>query len=659
MELLGPGGALFIGDIRNHTLQDAFQTGVALARTTTADAAEIRQRVHRAVVSEPELLLAPEFFTTWAAGHESAAGLDIQVKRGLADNELNRYRYDVVIRKAPARVLSVATAPTWTWTECAGLLGLHSRLASQRPAAVRITGIPRTGLVTDVRIEHALADGLALADALVPPTAAPETVTPEQLHRLAEYAGYHVAVTWGAEPGSLDAVFHTATAAGPLTDLYVPRAGARPRSAHANNPNTNMEISAVRQRLSARLPEYMVPAQIVVLEEFPLTSSGKIDSKALPAPVFSATPFQAPQSETERVIAGIYAQVLGIERVGVDDSFFDLGGDSLSAMRVIAAINAALDVHLPVRTMFYAPSVRSLSEQLGAHDSASEVVPVEVFQDGAGAPLCCIHDGLGLSWSYRALGNYVDCPIIGINQISQGGEAEAASVRSMAANYADRIQARYPDGPYRLLGWSFGGVVAHELAIELQRRGGVVQSLVLLDPVFSANKFIAKLSANRAAGKNQVLDESHILEHILRTNSIDVPERSEPLTYRRAEELIHQRGAAFPLPPQQLLEFMVDSVKTNQLRLLEHVPGVFDGDMVIFSAARGRSEHGARPKARWRGRRTGRAARSQQRVWQPYVAGEIAAYSVDSTHLEMLTADSLNAYGEQLKLILQSRITQR
>jgi thioesterase domain-containing protein/acyl carrier protein len=383
----------------------------------------------------------------------------------------------------------------------------------------------------------------------------------------------------------------------------------------------------------------MVPAQIVVLDEFPLTSSGKIDSKALPAPVFAATPFQAPQTEAEQVIAGIYAQVLGIERVGIDDSFFDLGGDSLSAMRVIAAVNAALDIHLPVRTMFYAPSVRSLTEQLGNQDSGPEVVPVEVFQEGTGAPLCCIHDGLGLSWSYRALGDYLDCPIIGINQIpdqnEDQAEAEAASISSMAANYADRILTRYPDGPYRLLGWSFGSVVAHELAVELQRRGRVVQSLILLDPVLGANKFLAKLTASRAVAKNQALDED-MLEHILRTNRVDIPVQSGPL-----------------------LEFMVQSVKANQRRLTEHVPGVFDGDMVIFCAARTNSENGTgpRPKSRWRGLRTGRAARSQQRVWRPYVAGEVSTYSVDSTHLEMLTADSLSAYGEQLRLFLKTRVT--
>jgi hypothetical protein len=86
----------------------------------------------------------------------------------------------------------------------------------------------------------------------------------------------------------------------------------------------------------------MVPAQIVVLDELPLTSSGKIDRKALPAPVFAATPFQAPQTQTEEILAGIYAQVLGLDRVGVDDSFFELGGDSILSMQVIAAINTSL-----------------------------------------------------------------------------------------------------------------------------------------------------------------------------------------------------------------------------------------------------------------------------------------------------------------------------
>jgi thioesterase domain-containing protein/acyl carrier protein len=348
--------------------------------------------------------------------------------------------------------------------------------------------------------------------------------------------------------------------------------------------------------------------------------------------------------------------VLGVERVGVDDSFFDLGGDSLSAMRLIAAINKALDARLAVRTLFYAPSVRSLSQQLDRHDSAVEVVPVEVLKEGRGVPLCCIHDGLGLSWSYRALGNYLDCPIIGINQIPQNGEGEPGSIRSMAASYADRLQAVYPAGPYKLLGWSFGGVVAHELAIELQRRGCVVESLVLLDAAFIANKGIARFSANKVIARNQALAESQVLEHILRINCIDIPVQSGPITYRQAGELIHQKREAvsFALPPRQVLEVMAQSVNANQLYLLEHVPDVFDGDMVVFSAARTGNENGSGPRlgSLRRGPRTRMATRSRLQSWRPYVTGDITVWSVDCTHYEMLSIRSLSVYGKQLKLLL-------
>ncbi len=127
----------------------------------------------------------------------------------------------------------------------------------------------------------------------------------------------------------------------------------------------------VRAALAERLPAYMVPAAVVVIDALPLTVNGKLDTRALPAPEYQdGDRYRAPANPIEEILAGIYAQVLGVERVGVDDSFFDLGGDSLSAMRVIAAINTALDAHLAVRTLFDAPSVRSLSQQLGRHASS-------------------------------------------------------------------------------------------------------------------------------------------------------------------------------------------------------------------------------------------------------------------------------------------------
>ncbi len=395
--------------------------------------------------------------------------------------------------------------------------------------------------------------------------------------------------------------------------------------------------ATVRAALGERLPAYMVPAAVVVLDALPLTPNGKLDTRALPAPEYqdAGGGYRAPATPTEEILAGIYAQVLGLERVGVDDSFFDLGGDSLSAMRVIAAVNKALDAHLAVRSLLQAPSVRSLSRQLDRHDSAVELVPVEVLQEGTGVPLCCIHEGLGLSYAYRGLGDYLDCPIIGINQIPRNGEAGPGSIRDMAKNYADRLQAVYHVGPYKLLGWSFGGPVAHELAIELRRRGCVVQRLILLDPVLSANGTI----------RNHALDdesqgESRILDLILRSSRVDIPDQSGPLTYRQAEELIRQQREVveFVLPPRQLFEFVVQNYNANQSYLLEHVPDVFDGDMIIFSAARSENENDS----------------SHPQIWRPYVAGDITVHSVDCGHDEMMTTESLSMYGEQLKLALET-----
>ena len=122
----------------------------------------------------------------------------------------------------------------------------------------------------------------------------------------------------------------------------------------------------LRTQLGERLPAYMVPAAVVALEALPLTANGKLDTRALPAPEYTGAGYRAPGDPVEEILAGIYAQVLGVERVGVDDSFFDLGGDSLSAMRLIAAVNAGLDATLGVRTVFDAPTVAQLAPRIGA-----------------------------------------------------------------------------------------------------------------------------------------------------------------------------------------------------------------------------------------------------------------------------------------------------
>ena len=133
-----------------------------------------------------------------------------------------------------------------------------------------------------------------------------------------------------------------------------------------------------RAVLAERLPAYMVPAAVVALEALPLTPNGKLDTRALPSPEYAAGEYRAPDSPTQEILAGIYARVLGVQRVGVDDSFFDLGGDSISAMRLIAAINTGLDAGLSVRTVFEAPTVAELASHIGGDAVRQEpLVPVE------------------------------------------------------------------------------------------------------------------------------------------------------------------------------------------------------------------------------------------------------------------------------------------
>ncbi|GBG35929.1 hypothetical protein MmonteBS_03010 [Mycobacterium montefiorense] len=146
------------------------------------------------------------------------------------------------------------------------------------------------------------------------------------------------------------------------------------------------DSALVRTQLAEQLPPYMVPAAVLVIDALPMTVNGKLDTRALPAPDYrDADHYRAPATTVEEILAGIYAQVLGAERVGIDDSFFDLGGDSLSAMRVIAAINTLLDADLKVGKLFDAPTVAQLAFQLDVDASHRE--PLVALERPAVLPL--------------------------------------------------------------------------------------------------------------------------------------------------------------------------------------------------------------------------------------------------------------------------------
>nr|WP_223885198.1 non-ribosomal peptide synthetase [Nocardia colli] len=353
LELLAPGGAIFLGDIRNRTLLEEFSTAVQAARHRGADPEFIRSRARTAMQGEEELLLAPEYFAALARVVDEIGAVDIQLKRGNVVNELTCYRYDVVLRKKPTDALSLGDAPEVRFTD---RTALRSALFSDYTRPLRITEIPHEGIGRDMR-SVARATG-ELADS--------PGMLPEELHLLGHEYGYTTAVTWAARKGCMDAVFVRGVAGRPLTDVYLPTGPLHAPSSYASNPGARVLASALRRYLLERLPEYMVPT-VVVIDEFPSTPNGKLDIRALPVPEFlSGSAYRAPVTPAERTLAELFAEVLSVDRAGADDDFFELGGHSLLATRLVGRIRAVMGVEVPILTVFDAPTPALLATRLDA-----------------------------------------------------------------------------------------------------------------------------------------------------------------------------------------------------------------------------------------------------------------------------------------------------
>jgi len=236
--------------------------------------------------------------------------------------------------------------------------------------------------------------------------------------------------------------------------------------------------------LRPQMPDYMLPTAYLVLDALPLTPNGKVDVRALPLPEarddLAESGHVAPRDELERELAAIWADLLGSAEIGVTDSFFARGGHSLLAMQLLARIEAAYGRELPMSLFFQEPTVARLAARL--RESSSEpqhraLVPLQPH--GERNPLFLVHPVGGTVFCYRELALAVgpDQPLHALQADRSGSD----SVEEMAAFYLDAVRTVRPHGPYRLGGWSLGGVVAYEMARQLRSAGEEVEELLLLD----------------------------------------------------------------------------------------------------------------------------------------------------------------------------------
>ncbi|HZI13113.1 MAG TPA: amino acid adenylation domain-containing protein [Myxococcus sp.] len=250
-----------------------------------------------------------------------------------------------------------------------------------------------------------------------------------------------------------------------------------------------LEPDALRALLVEQLPEYMVPAAIVPLEALPLTPNGKVDRRALPAPEGASRAldrgYVAPRDELEARLVALWEELLGVQPVGVRSNFFDLGGHSLLAVTLMGRIWSSMGRQLPVAALFQSPTVEHLAQLLREDADMAPASPlVSIQPEGDLPPFFCVHPVGGHVLCYaelaRRLGPRQPFHALQARGL-EGREEPCDSLEAMASLYLDALRAVQPHGPYRLGGWSLGGLIAFEMASQLARQGETVAELLLID----------------------------------------------------------------------------------------------------------------------------------------------------------------------------------
>ena len=371
------GGVIFVGDVRSLPLLEAFQLSVDLCQSPDALPTDLLwQRVRRNIARDEELIIDPMFFKALRHSLHRISCVDILLKRGWAQNELTRFRYDVVLYVEPQNQPD-HNIPWLDWVKEKLTLGLLRQRLADQPEALGIAGVPNSRVLPEVRA----AAGLARGDR--PPRAielrhAIETMRenafhPEAFWALEDDLPYSVDITWSRAGAEFFDVFlkRRSLNGSRRSPASFPEKTITPRPwrSYAHNP-IDVKLrrvlrSSLRSLVGKTLPSYMMPSVFVFLDALPRSPNGKVDRNALPAPDLADFEleqyFIAPRTSIEKALGQIWAELLGVEQIGIHANFFDLGGHSLLAMRVTSRLLGEFQVELPLRTFFEQPTIAGLA----------------------------------------------------------------------------------------------------------------------------------------------------------------------------------------------------------------------------------------------------------------------------------------------------------
>lgn len=390
-----------------------------------------------------------------------------------------------------------------------------------------------------------------------------------------------------AAPG-VAAVAVRAVPSGPhdaaLVAYVVPRDDPPPDVAPLAEP----VAAALRRLAREQLPAAMRPARHVALPALPVSANGKLDRAALPDPpagdVVAPGSAADPHGPLEQLLCGLFAETLGAAAHGPDDDFFDAGGHSLLALRLVAAVRDVLGRDPGLAAVFADPTPARLARRLaGGGDGPSDLgVLLPLRPAGHRPPLFCVHPAGGLSWCYAGLLGHLPAglPVYGLQARSLAApEPLPGDLAAMAADYVERLRTVAPSGPYRLLGWSVGGMVVQEMAAQLAAAGAEVDLLVLLD-AYPSDQW-------RHLPEPAEADALRALLRIAGSADPDAEERPSRDAVRAA---LRRTGSALATLPEDVVDRVIDIVRNNTALVRGSRHRRFPGRAVFVAATGPREE---------------------------------------------------------------------
>nr|WP_246224526.1 thioesterase domain-containing protein [Mycolicibacterium anyangense] len=337
-----------------------------------------------------------------------------------------------------------------------------------------------------------------------------------------------------------------------------------------------LPAAALREHLTAALPAHMVPSAFVAVESFPLTPSGKLDRRALPEPEFTTAAGLPPTTATQRRLCELFTALLAVPVTTIDADFFTLGGHSLLLVRLAAMIRAEFGAGIAVTDLMTAATVAEIAVLLDAPDTVSanglgHVLPLRA--SGTQPPLFCLHPAGGLAWQFAGLKAHLPAsvPLYGLQSPLFSGQPLPETIGELASGYADTVAGLAPQGPIRLLGWSFGGSMALLVAAELRRRGREIG-------------FVGMLDARTDDAVVADFEPEQVLAGLLREMGFPVAAGTS-MTVAQAVALVRDSGDAIAVLNDRQIALVLENYVAAERLTAGADYGHYDGDVLFVDAS--------------------------------------------------------------------------